>query len=326
MKTDTFKWGIIGAGNIAHRFAAAVKQLEGMELAGIAAREKERAELFGRQYDVQEAQCYGSYEELVANEQIDAVYVATLHPFHKDQAILALEHGKGVLCEKPVTMTKAEIEEVVAIAKRENIFFMEAIKTRFLPVNIQLRKLLAEGIIGEIKSLRAELGFKAEFDPKGRLYDIEKGGGALLDIGIYPVSYAAYFLGNQPKYVQSQLTYGVTGVDESDAILLGYENGATAQIYSTIQANTHKEASILGTKGRIHIPLFSNAQSATIILDSGKERTLAEPYEINGFEYEIREAVRCMKEGLVESPLMTWKDSIEIMGMIDQIFAANQLK
>ncbi len=323
---NTFRWGIIGAGNIAHRFAAAVKQLEGMELAGVAAREKTRSEQFGQQYDVPKDQCYGSYEELVNDDQIDAVYIATLHPFHKEQAILAIEHGKGVLCEKPVTMTRAEVEEVVAAAKQHKTFFMEAMKSRFLPVNIQLRKLVSEGFIGDVRSLRAELGFKADFDPESRLYDLAKGGGALLDIGIYPVSYAAYFLGNKPKYVQSQLTYGVTGIDESDAVLLGYEGGANAQIYSTIQANTHKEASILGTEGRIHIPIFSNAQAATIYLDSGKEKTIAEPYEINGFEYQIREAVRCMKEGLVESPHMTWSDSIEVMGMIDSIFAANQVK
>ena len=323
---QTFRWGIIGAGTIAHRFATAVKKLNGMELAAIASREKERSELFGKQYDVPNEKCYGSYQDLVNDEEIDAVYIATLHPFHKEQAILCLEHGKGVLCEKPVTMNKGEIEEVVRVARRHKVFFMEAMKSRFLPINIQLQKLISEGIIGEVRHMRAELGFKAEFDPEGRLYNKAKGGGALLDIGIYPVSYAAYILGNKPMTVESQLTYGVTGIDESNAIQLGYENGARAQLYSTIQVNTTKEASILGTEGRIHIPIFSNAQAATIYLDSGKEKTIAEPYEINGFEYEIREAVRCMKEGLLESPYMTWSDSIEVMGIIDQIFAASQVK
>ena len=316
----TIHWGIIGLGSIAERFAATVQKMDHVHLKAVASRTKEHALVFGRKYEIDEKKCYGTYEELMQDDSIDAIYIAVPHPFHKENAIRCLSHGKAVLCEKPVTMNKAEAEEVIQAAKQNKVFFMEAMKSRFMPVNKEIRKIIRQGGIGAPTFLRAELGFKADFDPKGRLFNPELGGGAMLDIGIYPLSYSAYILGNKPKLIQSSLHYGRTNVDENGTIQLSYENGALAQLYFTIQANTHKDASIVGTEGSIDIPTFSNAQSATI-RTSKREWTIEEPFEISGFEYEIREVGRCLQEGLLESPIMTWQDSIEIMDLVDHIFS-----
>ena len=279
----TIHWGIIGLGSIAERFAATVQKMDHVHLKAVASRTKEHALVFGRKYEIDEKKCYGTYEELMQDDSIDAIYIAVPHPFHKENAIRCLSHGKAVLCEKPVTMNKAEAEEVIQAAKQNKVFFMEAMKSR-------------------------------------RLFNPELGGGAMLDIGIYPLSYSAYILGNKPKLIQSSLHYGRTNVDENGTIQLSYENGALAQLYFTIQANTHKDASIIGTEGSIDIPTFSNAKSATI-RTSKREWTIEEPFEISGFEYEIREVGRCLQEGLLESPIMTWQDSIEIMDLVDHIFS-----
>lgn len=319
------QWGIIGLGNIAERFASTVKKMDGVTLKAVASRTKDHALEFGRKYEVDEKYCYGTYEELMQDDQIDAIYIAVPHPFHKENAIRCLNHGKAVLCEKPVTMNKAEIEDVIHVAKEQNVFFMEAMKSRFMPVNKEIRKIVQEGVIGKPTFMRAELGFNAEFDSEGRLFNRELGGGGVLDIGIYPISYCAYLLGTKPAFIQSSLQYGVTDVDENGTIQLSYENGTSAQIYCTIRANTRKDASLLGTDGSIYIPYFSNAQSATIITPQ-KEWTIEEPFEFTGFEYQIREVGRCLEEEVLESPLMTWQDSIDVMDIVDRVFENNVLK
>ena len=321
----TIQWGIIGLGSIAERFAVTMQKMEGVQLKAVASRTKVHALEFGKKFEVEEKCCYGSYEELMQDETIDAIYIAVPHPFHKENAIRCLSHGKAVLCEKPVTMNKAETEEVIKAAKQHKVFFMEAMKSRFMPINKEIRKIVKEGIIGQPTFMRAELGFKADFEPEGRLFNRELGGGALLDIGIYPISYCAYLLGTKPKLIQSSLHYGVTNVDENGSIQLSYENEALAQIYCTIRANTRKDASLIGTEGSIYIPTFSNAQSATIITPQ-KEWTIKEPFEISGFEYEIREVGQCLQEGMLESPMMSWQDSIDVMEMVDRAFSNNLLK
>ncbi len=321
----TIQWGIIGLGNIAERFATTVKKMDGVTLKAVASRTKNHALEFGRKYEVEDTFCYGTYDELINDDQIDAIYIAVPHPFHKENAIRCLNHGKAVLCEKPVTMNNQETQEVIQAAKENKVFFMEAMKSRFMPINKEIRKIVREGGIGEPTFMRAELGFKGDFDPKGRIFNRELGGGAVLDIGIYPISYSAYLLGNKPNTIQSSLQYGVTDVDENGTIQLSYDNGSLAQIYCTIRANTRKDASLLGTEGSIYIPYFSNAQSATITTPN-KEWTIEEPFELSGFEYQIREVGRCLQEGALESPLMTWQDSLEVMDIVDQIFSNNVLK
>lgn len=311
-------WGIIGLGNIANKFAQTVKAMDSVELKGVASRNKEKSEAFGKAYDVPFDKCYGSYEELVKDESIDAIYIAVPHIFHKELSILCLKGGKAVLCEKPVTMNGNEIREVIDVAEENKMFFMEAMKTRFLPINQKVTNWIKAGKIGEVRLLQADFGFSEPFDPMSRLFNKDLGGGALLDVGIYNISYSSFIFGNHPKSIESNLYVGKTGVDECVSISLGYEEGKQAQLYGAINLNTIRDANIIGTKGRICVPKFSNADTAYISID-GKEEKIHIPFDINGFEYQISEVVKCINEGKLQSEIMSWNDSIEIMNIMDYI-------
>lgn len=256
------KWGIIGLGNIANKFAQTIKVMESVELAAVAARDKNKSEEFGRIYDVPAKKCYGSYDEIVKDDDIDVIYISVPHIFHKELSILCLNNGKSVLCEKPVTISKAEIQEVIEVAKKEKLFFMDAMKTRFLPVNQLVKKYLTDGRIGDVRLLQADFGFNLPFDPNNRLYNKELGGGALLDVGIYNISYSTFIFGNNPIDIKSNMYIGQSGVDESVSIELAYKNGRQAQLYGAINLTTRREANIIGTEGRICVPRFSNADTA----------------------------------------------------------------
>lgn len=312
------KWGIIGLGNIANKFAQTVKAMDSVELEAVASRNKERSEAFGKVYDISYKKCYGSYEELIQDENIEAIYIAVPHVFHKELSILCLKNRKAVLCEKPVTMNGYEIREVINVAEENKIFFMEAMKTRFLPINQKVKSWIHEGRIGEVRLLQADFGFDAPFDPKSRLFNKDLGGGALLDVGIYNVSYSSFIFGNHPRNIKSNLYIGKTGVDECISINLAYEEGKQAQLYGAINLNTIREANIIGTKGRICVPKFSNADTAYILVD-GKEEKIQMPFDINGFEYQIEEVNKCINEGKLQSEIMSWNDSIEIMNIMDYI-------
>lgn len=315
---EKIKWGIIGLGNIANKFAQTIKAMGSVELEAVSSRSKEKSEAFGKLYDVPAHKCYGSYEELVMDESIDVVYIAVPHVFHKEISILCLKNGKGVLCEKPVTINESEIREVINIAEDNKMFFMEAMKTRFLPINQKVKEIVNKGLLGDIRLLQADFGFSSTFDPKDRLYDKSLGGGALLDVGIYAISYSSYIFGNTPKDIKSNLYIGKSGVDECVSINLEYENGKQAQLYAAINLDTVRDANIIGTKGRIRIPKFSNADTAYVIID-GKEEKIEIPFEINGFEYQIKEVVDCLNKGKLQSEIMSWKDSIEIMKIMDSV-------
>ena len=312
------KWGIIGLGNIANKFAQTVKAMESVELIAVASRSKEKSEAFGRVYDVPANKCYGSYEELVKDESVDVVYIAVPHVFHKEISILCLNNGKGVLCEKPVTLNENEIKEVITVAKDNKMFFMEAMKTRFLPINQKVKEIINQGMLGDIRLLQADFGFSSKFDPKDRLHDKNLGGGALLDVGIYAISYSSFIFGNHPKDINSNLYIGKSGVDECVSINLEYEDGKQAQLYAAINLDTVRDANIIGTKGRIRIPKFSNADTAYIFIN-GSEEKIEIPFEINGFEYQIKEVVDCINQGKLQSEIMRWEDSIEIMNIMDSV-------
>ncbi|OOM74196.1 glucose--fructose oxidoreductase precursor [Clostridium puniceum] len=312
------KWGIIGLGNIANKFAHTAKAMDSVELKAVASRGKEKSEAFGKIYDVPSEKCYGSYEELVRDEDVDVVYIAVPHIFHKEISMLCLKNGKGVLCEKPVTINSNEIKEVIDAAKENKMFFMEAMKTRFLPINQKIKQIINEGKLGDVRLLQADFGFNAEFNPMGRLFNKDLGGGALLDVGIYTISYSSFIFGNHPKNIKSTLYIGKTGVDECVSINLEYENGKQSQLYGAINLDTVRDANIIGTKGRIRVPKFSNADNAYILIND-KEEKIEMPFDINGFEYQIREVSRCINEGRLESEIMSWKDSIETMNIIDLV-------
>lgn len=312
------KWGIIGLGGIANKLAEAVKKMKGVELVAVASRTKEKSEDFGKKYGVPINKCYGSYDEIVKDNDVDVIYIAVPHVFHKDISILCLKSGKAVLCEKPVTISEEEIKEVIKVAEENNQFFMEAMKTRFLPINRKVKEWIREGKIGEVRLLQADFGSLVPFDADGRMFNKDLAGGALLDVGIYDVSYSSFIFGNKPMDVQSSLYIGKTGVDENVSITLSYAEGKQSQLYGSINLSTRREANIIGTGGRICIPRFSSADTA-IITVNGKEETIHMPFEINGFEYQIEEVCRCIRAGKLESDEMSWNDSIEIMRIMDSV-------
>lgn len=312
------KWGIIGLGNIANKFAQTITAMESVELSAVAARSKNKSEEFGKIYGVAAEKCYGNYDEIVKDSNVDVIYISVPHTFHKELSILCLSNGKAVLCEKPVTISEDEIREVIEVAKREKLFFMEAMKTRFLPINQLVKQYINEGKIGDVRLLQADFGFNLPFDPNNRLYNKDLGGGALLDVGIYNISYSTFIFGNNPTSIKSNMYVGQSGVDESVSIDLAYENGRHAQLFGAINLTTRREANIIGTKGRICVPRFSNADTVYIVIGDNEEK-INIPFEVNGFEYQIKEVVKCLNEGRLQSDIMSWDDSIEAMRILDTV-------
>ncbi len=315
--TTPIRWGILGPGSIAHKFAAGLQTTSTGTLIAIGSRNQQRAEEFADQYGAPNR--HDSYQALATDPEIDAVYIATPHPFHKDHSILCLEAGKAVLCEKPFTINTAEAEAVVATARAQDIFLMEAMWTRYLPIIGQVREWLATGAIGTPRLVSADFGFRAAINPEGRLFNPSLGGGALLDIGIYVVSFAAMVLGAQPAQIAAASAIGETGVDEQTGILLRYEDGALATLSCAVRATTPHEARIVGTEGTISIdPSWWKGESATLLAGNREER-IELPLAGNGYHYEAQEVARCLGEGLRESPTMPLDETVALMRILDEI-------
>ncbi len=319
------RWGIIGLGSIADSFAHALMAVEEGELVAVASRSTEKAIEFGKKFNVGVEKCYGSYESLVCDSDVDVVYIAVPHVFHKELSILSLKHNKAVLCEKPVAMNLSETEEVIKLAKEKNLFYMEAMKTRFLPVIKKVKNMVDSGEIGEVMLIKADFGFNSEFDPSGRLFNKSLGGGALLDVGIYNVSFSTYIYEELPETIYSNLLKASTNVDLNVSVCLTYSNGRQANLYSAINLDTGCEAIIYGTKGKIRIPRYHRADTAYITVDNIEEK-IHIPFEANGMEYEIAEVINCLKKKQVESSTMSWNDTINITKLMDDIFEANYWK
>ena len=312
------KWGIIGLGNIANKFAQAVTKMQNTELIAVASRTKEKSEHFGNNYGVVKEKCYGTYEEIVRDNDVDVIYIAVPHSMHKEISILCLENKEAVLCEKPVTLNEEEVVEVINCAKENKTFFMEAMKTRFLPVHKEVRRIIKNGEIGEIKLIQADFGFFTEFNEENRLFNPKLGGGALLDVGVYPISYGAWLMEEEPSSIKSNIFVGKTGVDENVSTIISYKNGREVHVYAAINLNTVREANIIGTKGILRIPRFSSGEKLIINID-GREEIKEFPFDINGFEYQIEEVNELIRKGKLESLTMSWSDSRRVMKILDKI-------
>lgn len=322
---DKIRWGILGTGGIARKFAEALKSLPDAELAAVGSRTQEAAEAFGRQYGF--ARRHGTYEALMADPGVDVVYVATPHPLHKENSLGCLRGGKAVLCEKPFTINAGELREVIACAREKNLFLMEAMWTRYFPAAVKLRSLIAEGAIGEVRLVLADFGFHPAFDPKSRLFDIALGGGALLDLGVYPVSFASMVFGGPPQRVLSTTRIGSTGVDEQSAAILEYPDGKQALVSCTVLADTPKDAHVVGTKGRLRLERpFWFPSTVTLTPESGKETEFKLPFTGNGYGFEAIEVMKCLREGKKESAAMPLAESLTVMETLDKIRAPWGLK
>ena len=317
--SEKIRWGILGPGGIAHKFATGLKAIPDTEIVAVGSRDLRRANTFADTFNVPHR--HGSYDELANNPGVDVIYVATPHPFHKACAMLCLEAGKAVLCEKPFTVDAEQAESLIACARKHKQFLMEAMWTRFIPIMVQVREWLTDSVIGEPRMLTADFGNQVPMtveNMKGRLFAPELAGGAMLDIGVYTVSLASMVFG-VPTKITSLAHIGETGVDEQAAVLLGYDAGQIASLSCAITTRTSQDARIFGTKGAIHIPNFSRATSATLEI-SGKEPLQIEvPFTDNGFEYQILEVNNCLRAGKLESDVMPLDESLSIVKTMDTV-------
>lgn len=318
------RWGILGTGRIARLFAAALTTLPDAKLAAVGSRSLESAISFGNQFGVKKR--YDSYEALLEDRSIDVVYIGTVHSLHKENALQALKAGKAVLCEKPFTINAAEAREVIRCARRNKLFLMEAMWTRFFPLMRKFREVLAEGAIGEPRMLTADFGFRAAFNEESRLFEPKHGGGALLDVGVYPVSLASMIFG-RPVEISSAAHLGKTGVDEQSAMILKHSKGELAVLSCAIRTETPQEATLLGTEGRIHV---HHRWWQPTVLTYGKygshEETVKLPLEGNGYQFEAIEVMNCLRQKKLESDLMPLDETLAIMETLDQIRAPWGLK
>lgn len=314
--TDVIRWGILGTGKIARAFATALKDTPGATLAAVASRSIGGAQSFANEFDAPAA--YGSYQELADAPGVDIVYIATPHPLHAANAMMLLNGGKAVLCEKPFTMNRREAEQVVALAREKKLFLMEAMWTRFLPALAEVRRVIESGEIGPVHQLTADFGFLATKDPLHRVNNPELGGGALLDLGIYPLSIASALLGPVTT-VQAQAELGETGVDLQTSFSMKHAGGAMSICCCSFKARSPVELTVAGEIGHVRMnTMFHRATSVTIATASGT-RTVETPYIGNGYAHEAIEAGRCLRDGLLESPAMRHDETLSLMGLLDTI-------
>ena len=313
------RWGVIGAGSIAARFAEALAALPEAETLAVGSRSRASADRFAEANGF--SRSYQSYEELAADPDVDVVYVATPHPFHAQNVELCLRAGKAVLCEKPFTMNAAEARRVIEIARERDLFLMEGMWTRFFPLMQRLRKILADGTIGEPRMLTVDFGFRAEPDPSSRLFDPKLGGGAMLDVGVYCVSLASMVLG-RPVRGTGYAHLGETGVDEQFAATLEHAGGRLSAITAGTRTATPHEATVLGTDGyvRIHSSWWK-PEALTISRPGREDEVVREPTQENGFQYEAAEVMRCLGAGERESAVMPLDETVSILETMDGIRA-----
>ena len=310
------KWGIIAPGSIANAFAKEVKNTKGGILEAVYGRDKNKAKEFAKKYNLEKY--YSNIDEFLKDENIDAVYIATPHNYHMEYAKRCIEAKKHVLCEKPFSYNYKTSKEVLSFAKENNIFIMEALWTLFLPAVNQTKKWIEEDKIGKIKLITANFGFKSEEDINSRLYNPNLAGGALLDVGIYPILFSNFIVGSYPKEIKASAEFTNTKVDESDIINLKYENGALASLTCSISADTDNTAVIYGEKGKIVIPKFWSAKESYLYL-SDKVEEYVDRYEDVGYKYEIEEANRCIKNKDLESNIASHNITLELAEIMDEI-------
>ncbi len=324
MSASEFRWGVIGPGKIAHSFAKAMEVIDDGQLYAVASRNADRAKEFAQEYGAPKT--YASYEALVEDHDVDGIYIATPHPFHHDQAMLCLEAGKPVLCEKPITVNARDAKNLFDTSKSRGVFLMEALWTRYLPIYDQIRRWLDEEQIGELKLLDSNFCFRAPSDPKHRTWNHELAGGALLDIGVYNIAVSQWVFGDNPQSFSAHSLISETNVDALTASTMVYSDGQISQFTCSFLVDGANDFQIYGTEGRIRIhPNFWCATEATLIKGDQQE-TKHEPFRATGFEYEIEEAMRCIRAGMLESPGMPHEDTFANMKLMDAIRAEAGLK
>ncbi len=322
MTDQRIRWGVLGTGGIARKFAEDLPRVPGAELAAVGSRSSDTAEAFAGRHGF--ARAHGSWAELAADDEVDVVYVATPHVAHQAATVACLEGGKAVLCEKPFTLDRPSSAAVFDLARERGLFAMEAMWMRCDPAIRTVTGLIAAGAIGEVTGVHADFGLDGPFDPTHRLLDRALGGGALLDLGIYPVHLAHLVLG-MPSQVQAWASTTPGGVDENTGVLLGYPSGAMAALTCGLIGAGRNAATITGRTGRIELPTgFHRPQSVTVVT-GGRKNESAEvldfPAEGWGYQHEAAEVQRCLIAGETQSPLVPWSATLEVLGLLDDVRA-----
>jgi predicted dehydrogenase len=312
------RWGIIGSGGIAAKFVTDLGLLPDTEVVAVGSRSQASADAFGDRFDI--ARRHPSYQTLVEDPDVDVVYVSTPHPGHFPAAMRAIEAGKPVLCEKPFTLDATEAAELIAAARQRGVFLMEAMWTRFLPHVVRIRELLAEGSLGDIRTVLADHGAFFPHDPQHRLFNPELGGGALLDLGVYPVSFASMVFG-PPAKVTAVSAPASTGVDAQTSMLLEHGGGRHAVLTTTLAARTPNRAAIAGTLGRVEIDAtwYAPTSFTTVAADGTVLEVFVDEHEGNGLRHQAAEVARCLADGRLESAVMPLDESLSVMRTLDEV-------
>jgi predicted dehydrogenase len=311
------RWGILATGRIAGEFAEDLTLLDGAVCAAVGSRSLDTAQAFAAAHGF--ATAYGSWSELAADDSLDVIYVATPHNAHHAAARLCLEAGRAVLVEKPFTLDAATSQDLVDLAAAQGVFLMEAMWMRTNPVIRRIHELVSDGAIGEVTNVMADFGLSGPFPPEHRLRNPALGGGALLDLGIYPITLASLFLGT-PDEVRATGALSPDGIDENTAIALRYPGGGVASLHCGIVGATPTRATITGTEGRIEIlRQFHNPRGFVLARRSQEPEQVTVPVRGNGLGYEAEEVMRCLREGLIDSPLIPLADTLAIMRVLDTI-------
>ena len=317
---EKIRWGILGCGKIAKKFASDLRLVKDASLVAVASRDEQRAKEFAKMYNAEIA--FSSYEALVESDRVDVIYIATPHGLHHEHALLCLNNKKPVLCEKALALNSAQVKEMIDVSRSNKVFLMEAFWTKFLPQYQKVAELVNRGDIGSLKMIQADFGFRAEQPTPQRLYDPKLGGGALLDIGIYPVFLAISLLG-RPNDIEAVMSPYPSGVDEQIAAVLRFNNGAIAITSATFAAWTPVEATIVGTNGYIRMTnRFHNAVSNIELVNLQSSQPIKVHREEGfGYQFEARHVGECLREKLIESPIMSSADSLLLMETMDRIRA-----
>ena len=312
------RWGIIGPGKIAHKFAEGISSVPHTELYALASRSKERAQHFAQQYNA--VKYYDSYLTLDQGPKVDVIYVATTNNQHFQHAKLCIEHNKACLCEKPFTLTTQELEHLIALSKTHKTFLMEALWTRFLPSIDVAEKLIKQGSIGTITHINANFGFKANYSQESRLFNPNLGGGALYDIGIYPIFFAMHFLGT-PHKISAHAQKTSDGVDIDNTITFEYKNNCKAHLASSFTKDLSCEATIFGTKGSIQFARMWHCPTQISLEQETTSRDMEITYIGNGYNYEIQEVCECLRQNKIESSKLSLKNSLERIQISNEILS-----
>ncbi len=313
---ENFNWGILGPGGIARAFATDLNFIQGHSIAAVGSRSLENAQKFAETFG---GTAYGSYEELVADPTVDAIYVATPHPAHHDNVILALNAGKPVLCEKPFAVNAKQAQAMVDAAARNSVALMEAMWARFLPHYAKVREIVDSGVLGPILSIHADHGQRLADQGIARLIEPELAGGALLDLGIYPVSFAHMILGN-PAHITSKAVMTEKGVDAQTSMIFTYDSGAQAVLTTTMIEQTPCRAVVAGLNGWLEIDrTFYNPAAMRVVLNDGTVTEYPNTYTGHGLREQAETFKQLVRSGKLESDILTWADTVDIMKTLDTV-------